>query len=92
MTLFGFLKTINQTYKMIFEYKCLVVDGHNLYKNLDGIICRTKLIAEVDAEKVQKYFSPDEYGIHRNATLGDLRKKIKDLAVLIGFDMMEEDR
>ncbi len=69
-----------------------IVDGHTLYKNLDGIMCRTKLIAEVNAEKVRKHFSPDEYGIHRNATLGDLRKKIKDMAVLIGFDVMEEDR
>jgi len=69
-----------------------IVDGHSLYKNLDDIMCRTKLIAVVDAEKVQKHFSPDEYGIHRNATLGDLREKIKDLAVLIGFDVMEEDR
>lgn len=40
----------------------------------------------------QKHFSPDEYGIHRNATLGDLREKIKDLAVLIGFEVMEDDR
>jgi len=69
-----------------------VVDGHSLYKDLDPIMCRTKLIAEVEAEKVQKHFSPDEYGIHRNATLGDLRRQIKDLAVLIGFEVMEEDR
>ncbi|MBN2505487.1 MAG: hypothetical protein JXQ71_02215 [Verrucomicrobia bacterium] len=69
-----------------------IVDGHSLYKNLDDIMCRTKLVAEVDAAKVQKHFSPDEYGIHRNATLGDLRQQIKDLAVLIGFQVVEEDR
>lgn len=69
-----------------------IVDGHSLYGNLDDIMCRTKLVAEVDARKVQKHFSPDEYGIHRNATLGDLREKIKDFAVLIGFEVMEEDR
>jgi hypothetical protein len=68
------------------------VDGHSLYKNLDEIMCRAKLIAKVDAEKVQKHFSPDEYGIHRAATFGDLRDKIKDFATLTGFDIMEEDR
>ncbi|MEA3407067.1 MAG: hypothetical protein U9R48_03165 [Chloroflexota bacterium] len=68
------------------------VDGHSLYENLDDIMCRTKMIAKVDAAKVQKHFSPDEYGIHRTATFGDLREKIKDLATLIGFDVMEEDR
>jgi len=67
------------------------VDGHLLYKNLDDIMCRTKLIARVKAKPVQQHFSPDEYGIHRTATLGDLREKIKDLAILIGFDVMETD-
>lgn len=68
------------------------VDGHSLYKNLDEIMCRTKLIAKVDAKKVQEHFSPDEYGIHRAATFGNLRDKIKDFATLTGFDIMEEDR
>jgi len=68
------------------------VDGHILYKNLDDIMCRTKLIARIKAKPVQQHFSPDEYGIHRTATLGDLREKIKDLAILIGFDVMETDR
>ena len=67
-------------------------DGHSLYKNLDEIMCRAKLMAKVDAEKVQKHYSPDEYGIHRAATFGDLREKIKDSASLIGFDVIEEDR
>ena len=68
------------------------VDGHQLYKNLDDIMCRTKLIARIEAKPVQQHFSPDEYGIHRTATLGDLREKIKDLSILIGFDVMETDK
>jgi len=68
-------------------------DGHSLYKDFDGIMCRTKLVVKVDdAKKIQKHFSPDEYGIHRAGTLGDLREKIKDLATLIGFEVMEEDK
>lgn len=69
-----------------------IVDGHALYKNLDDIMCRTKLIAEVDARNVQKHYFADAYGIHRAATIGDLRKKLKDFAKLIGYEVMEEDR
>ncbi len=68
-------------------------DGHSLYKDFDGIMCRTKLVVKVDnARKIQKQFSPDEYGIHRAGTLGDLREGIKDFAALIGFEVMEEDK
>jgi hypothetical protein len=68
-------------------------DGHSFYKDFDAIMCRTKLVVKVDdAGKIQKHFSPDEYGIHRAGTLGDLREMIKDLAILIGYDVIEEDK
>jgi hypothetical protein len=41
---------------------------------------------------VQKHYFSDAYGIHRAATLGDLREKIKNLAVFLGFNVMEEDK
>jgi len=68
------------------------VDGHSLYRGLDEIMCRTKLVARVEAKKVQSHFSPDRYGIHRAVTFGDLREKIQDMAVLTGFQVIEEDR
>jgi hypothetical protein len=56
-------------------------------------MCTSKLIAKVDnTKKILKHSSPDTYGIHRAATFGDLRQQIKDLAVLIGFEVIEEDR
>jgi hypothetical protein len=71
----------------------MTADGHALYKDLDSIMCRTKLVVKVDnARRIQKHFSPDEYGIHRAGTLGDLRERVKDFATLIGFEVMEEDR
>ena len=82
--------------KKIGVYTGKTVDGNSLYKNfegVDGIMCRTKLVTKVnDAKKIQRYFSPDEYGIHRAATFGDLRQQIKDLAVLIGYEVVEEDK
>jgi len=72
-----------------------VANSHSVYDEdrIDNILCRTKLIARVhDARKIQKYSSPDEYGIHRAATLGDLSQVIKDVAVLLGYSIMDEDR
>ena len=49
-------------------------------------------MASVDAPKLLRYVYPDKYGVHRCATFGDLRERLKDLAGLIGFNAIEEDR
>jgi hypothetical protein len=80
-------------HKKIGLHTGITADGHALYKGFDGIMCRTKLVVKVDdASKIQKHFSPDEYGIHRAGTLGDLRQKIQDFAALIGFEVVQEDK
>jgi len=78
--------------KEIVLHTGITVSGYSLYKDWDYLMCRTKLVAKVDAEKVQSHVYPDKRGVHRSATLGDLRKEIKDFATLIGFDVIEEDR
>ena len=84
---------VDVLHKQILVFTGQTVDGHALYKNLDDIACRTKVIAKVDnIEAIQNHQSPDEYGIHRAATLGDLRQQIKDIATLIGFDVFETDK
>ena len=81
-------------HKKIGVFTGAVVSAQSLYgERVHPLLCRTKLVAKVDdAKKIQRLFSPGEYGIHRTATLGDLREVIKDLAVLLGFEVMEEDR
>lgn len=49
-------------------------------------------MASVDAEKVQQHIYPDKYGVHKCATFGDHRERLKDLAGLLGFGVVEEDR
>lgn len=84
---------VDVLHKQILVCTGKTVDGHALYKNLDDIACRTKVIMKVDnIEALQNHQSPDEYGIHRAATLGDLRQEIKDIATLIGFDVIETDK
>jgi hypothetical protein len=48
-------------------------------------------VASVDAKKVLRYVFPDKYGVHRCATFGDLRERVKDIAAFIGFAAVEED-
>ena len=45
----------------------------------------------VDARKVLRYVHADKYGVHRCATFGDFRDRIKDVATFIGFNVIEED-
>jgi len=68
------------------------VDPHSLYEGVDDIMCRTKSVIKTDTGKVQRHFHMDRYGLHRAVTYGDLRESIRDLATLIGFQVVEEDR
>ena len=48
-------------------------------------------MVSVDAKKLLRYVYPEKYGMHRIATFGDFRERIKDIAALIGFNVIEED-
>jgi len=49
-------------------------------------------VASVDAQKVVRFVWPEKYGMHRLATFGDWRARLHDLAVLLGFRLIQEDR
>jgi hypothetical protein len=48
-------------------------------------------VASVDANKVIRYVHPDRYGVHRCATFGDHRERLRDLSAFLGFTLIEED-
>jgi len=48
-------------------------------------------VASVDAQKVLRYVYPDRYGVHRCATFGNWRERLKDLTTFLGFTLIEED-
>lgn len=71
------------------------VNGYDVYtggEDIYNVMCTAKIIASVDARKIRDQHLPYLYGIHTNVTLGDLRQQIKDVAVLLGFEMVESDR
>ncbi len=73
-----------------------IVNGKEVYggsEDLDNVMCTAKVVARIEnAEKLQREFRPYLYGIHRNATLGDLRQQIKDVGVFLGIPVVERDR
>jgi len=73
-----------------------VVNNHAIYvggEDIDNVMCTAKIIAKVvDAKILREQHLPSVYGIHTNVTLGDLRQQIKDIATLIGFDMIESGK
>ena len=71
------------------------VNGYDIYtggEDMYNVMCTAKVIARVDAEKIRDQHLPYLYGIHTVVTLGDLRQQIKDISVLLGFDLVESDK
>jgi len=78
--------------KTILLHTGTTVSGYSLYKDFGYLMCRSKLVAKVDTKKIQRYVYQDKFGVHRTVTFGDHRDKIKDLATLMGYTVIEEDR
>ncbi len=58
----------------------------------DEKACRTKLAAEVDAQRILDNYHSELFGWHRVTCYGDYRKQLIDLATLYGLKIIEEDR
>ncbi|TFG21886.1 MAG: hypothetical protein EU529_12160 [Promethearchaeota archaeon] len=62
--------------------------------SLENIGCQNRFIIQKDAEKVLENFIKywDRSGFHRTLIQGDHKRKLKNLAKLIGMDYVEEDK
>jgi len=78
--------------KEILVHTGTTVSGYSLYKDFGYLMCRSKLVAKVDAKKVQNHAYQDNWGVHKTVTFGDHRERIKDLATLMGYEVIEEDK
>ena len=78
--------------KKILVHTGTTVSGYSLYKDFGYLMCRSKLVAKVDAKKIQTHVYEDKFGVHRTVTFGDHRERLKDLATLMGYEVIEEDR
>jgi L-fucose isomerase-like protein len=58
----------------------------------DDKACRTKLAAEVDAQRILDNYHSELFGWHRVTCYGEYRRPFVDLATLYGLEIYEEDR
>ena len=68
------------------------VDGEKLFAGWYDILCRTKLAIETDAGRLLSNLDWRTFGNHRVAFYGDHRERFKDLATLLGYEVVEKDR
>ena len=67
------------------------VSGEELFAGWDDILCRTKLPIRTNAEALFHNLDWKTFGNHRVAFYGNHRGEFKELASLIGFDVVEDD-
>ena len=70
----------------------ITVPGRELYKDFDDRLCRTKLVVKTNAKAFEEYYDTITFGVHRNILFGDYRETIKNMAAIIGYEVIEEDR
>jgi len=78
---------VNAYDRKIEVYTGKSIDGNYVYKDFDNRICRTKLAISLD--KPFKRLRRDRWGCHRVVFYGDHTQKIKNLAALVGFELVE---
>lgn len=54
--------------------------------------CRTKMAAQLDAQRILDNYHAERFGWHRVTCYGDHRRQLINLATLYGLDVSEEDR
>ncbi|MFO7898185.1 MAG: hypothetical protein R6V58_03890, partial [Planctomycetota bacterium] len=68
------------------------VPGEQLFPGWDDILCRTKVAIDADADALFHNLDWRTFGNHRVVFYGDHRRTFRQLAVLLGFGVVEADR
>jgi len=67
------------------------VSGEELFPYWHDVLGRNKIAVKADAKALIENVDWKTFAWHRVAFFGDYRQKIKDLAKLIGFEVVEKD-
>ncbi|MHA1488419.1 MAG: hypothetical protein ACTSRI_02050 [Promethearchaeota archaeon] len=78
--------------KKICVFTGITINGEDYFKYWDDVICRSKLMIKTNAKAISENLDDKIFGNHRVAFYGDLREEFKDLAKLIGFEIIEVDK
>ena len=69
-----------------------VIPGESVWKNFKDYSCCTKVAVKTNAKQVYQNFDYGTFTNHQLLFYSDHRQKIKDLAKLTDFEVVEEDR
>lgn len=69
-----------------------VISGESIWRNFEDYACCTKVTVKTNAGQVYEKFDYRALSNHQLLFYGDHRQKIKNLAKLIGFEVVEQDK
>ena len=78
--------------KKISVFTGKTVSGEELFPYWDDLLCKTKLAFKTNTKALLENVNPKSFGLHRVVFYGDYRQEFKDLATLIGFEVVEKDK
>ena len=68
------------------------VSGEEIFPYWDDVLGRNKIAVKTDAKTLLENVDWKTFGNHRTVFFGDYRQEFKDLAKLIGFEVVEKDK
>lgn len=68
------------------------VSGEELFPYWEDILGRNKVVIKTNAKALHENVDWETFGSHRTVFFGNYRQQLKDLAELIGFEVVEKDR
>ncbi|MCK4416886.1 MAG: hypothetical protein KAV99_01810 [Candidatus Latescibacteria bacterium] len=69
-----------------------LVPGESIYKDFFESYCCNKLVAKTNAKLIYDNYDYRTFGNHNCCFYGDFRDKIKYIASLVGFEVVEQDK
>ena len=68
------------------------VSGRCLIEDFDNIYCRSKIAVETNTKALLENVNWEIFNQHRVVFYGDFREEFRNLATLIGFEFIEDDK
>jgi hypothetical protein len=68
------------------------VSGEELFPYWEDLLCRTKVAIKTNTKALFRKLNWRTFGNHRVVFFGDYREDFKNLAKIIGFKVIEEDK
>jgi L-fucose isomerase-like protein len=69
-----------------------IIPGNSIYSNFTEYYCCSKLVVRTNADNIIKNYEYRDFGNHNCLFYGDFRNNVKELASLLGFNIVEMDR